>query len=562
MKLRAVLAIGFFLVGVALLLLAAPARAAGGEPPNPTQLPFNPRLEKPVLPANPSLADQGSIPYWSICLSCHGDKGQGLTDEWREQFGADKNCWTSKCHAANHPPQGFSFPHVVPPVIGPGTLTRFTTALELKEYIQKTMPWWKPGSLDEEKSWALTAYLLRENGALAKNQPFEISQAALAPVHLPIRARGGEFAWQGWLAILFGLGLAASLLLPKNSSARPAPGTRPSFILHLHPPSIPAAQMRWRYTLGAGGLAIFLTLTLVISGVLEMFFYIPTTQDAARSVQIITFSAPFGGLLRGLHFWAAQALLLVGGIHLLRVIFTGAYGRQRKFNFLLGLLLFAILALLNFTGYILRWDEGIHWALVVGANLLKTIPLTGAALYGFVIGGEAPGPATLTRFYAWHIFGLTLAALILSGWHIFRVRRDGGIAAPPASGERLPRSELLRREMVAMGLVSLGLLLVAMNFPAPLAAPLRANLPPSGAIRAPWFFLWLQSLLRLGDAFWMGIGVPLGMFALLAALPYLLPAPAEKEQGQWFPRAGRAAQILAGLLALAWLILTALERLR
>ncbi|GAB4397923.1 MAG: hypothetical protein OHK0031_17720 [Anaerolineales bacterium] len=561
MKFRALMAMGFLLVGMA-LLLAAPARAAGGEPPNPTQLPFNPRLEKPVLPEKPTLADQGAIPYWGICLSCHGDKGQGLTDEWREQFGADKNCWTSKCHAPNHPPQGFDFPHVVPPVVGPGTLTRFTTAQELKDYIQKTMPWWNPGSLNEEKSWALTAYLLRENGALGKTQEFNIAQAALAPVHLPIRPRESEFAWQGWLAILFGLGLAGSTFFGNSAAARPAPGTRPSFLLHLHPPSIPAAQMRWRYTLGAGGLAVFFTLILVISGVLEMFFYVPTTAEAARSVQVITFSVPFGGLIRGLHFWAAQGLMLVGVLHLLRVVFTGAYGEKRRFNFLLGLLLFVILLLMNFTGYILRWDEGIHWALVVGANLLKTIPLTGAALYRFVIGGEAPGPATLTRFYTWHIFGLTLAAIFFIGWHIFRVRRDGGIAAPPEAGERLPRVELLRREILAMGFASLGLLAVALIFPAPLAAPLREGLAPLSEIRAPWFFLWVQSLLRLGDAFWMGIGVPLGMAALMAALPYLLPAPAKDELGKWFPRAGRAAQILAAALLILWLVLTALERLR
>ncbi|PJB65890.1 MAG: hypothetical protein CO094_08600 [Anaerolineae bacterium CG_4_9_14_3_um_filter_57_17] len=562
MKFRAVMALGFFLVGFSLLLLAAPAHAARGEPPNPTQIPFNPRLEKPSLPENPTLADQGAIPYWGICLSCHGDKGQGLTDEWREQFGEDKNCWTSKCHASNHPPLGFNLPHQVPALVGAGTLARFTTAQELKNYIQKTMPWWNPGSLNEEKSWTLTAYLLRENGALAKDQQFDIAQASISPVHLPIRERQSEFSGQGWLAVLLGLGLAGSLLFANNPIPRPAPGTRPSFLLHLHPPTIPAAQMRWRYTLGAGGLAVFLTLILAVTGALEMFFYIPTTQNAAQSVQIITFSVPFGALIRGLHFWAAQTLVIVGVVHLLRVVFTGAYNAQRKFNFLLGLLVFAILLLMNFSGYILRWDEGIHWALVVGANLLKTIPLAGEALYGFVIGGDSPGPATLTRFYTWHIFGLTLAALLFTGWHIFRVRRDGGISAPPEAGERLSRVELLRREILTMGLASLVLLVISIFFPAPLAAPIRDAAIPLGDIRAPWFFLWLQGLLRLGDAFWMGVGIPLVMAALMAALPYIFPALPAEQQGKWFPRAGRAAQVLAGTLILVWLVLTLLEGVR
>ena len=281
-----------------------------------------------------------------------------------------------------------------------------------------------------------------------------------------------------------------------------------------------------------------------------------------RSVQIITFSVPFGALIRGLHFWAAQTLVIVGVVHLLRVVFTGAYNAQRKFNFLLGLLVFAILLLMNFSGYILRWDEGIHWALVVGANLLKTIPLAGEALYGFVIGGDSPGPATLTRFYTWHIFGLTLAALLFTGWHIFRVRRDGGISAPPEAGERLSRVELLRREILTMGLASLVLLVISIFFPAPLAAPIRDAAIPLGDIRAPWFFLWLQGLLRLGDAFWMGVGIPLVMAALMAALPYIFPALPAEQQGKWFPRAGRAAQVLAGTLILVWLVLTLLEGVR
>jgi len=86
---------------------------------------------------------------------------------------------------------------------------------------------------------------------------------------------------------------------------------RPNFFQHIHPPSIPAAQARWRYTLGAGGAAVFLVLVLVVSGALELFYYIPTTGEAALSVQTISFLVPFGGLVRNLHFWSAQLLLVV-----------------------------------------------------------------------------------------------------------------------------------------------------------------------------------------------------------------------------------------------------------
>ena len=95
---------------------------------------------------------------------------------------------------------------------------------------------------------------------------------------------------------------------------------RPNFFPHLHPPTIPAAQARWRYTLGAGGTAIFLVLVLVITGALEMFYYIPTPAEAALSIQTITYLVPFGGLIRNIHFWSAQLLIIVSAVHLVRCL--------------------------------------------------------------------------------------------------------------------------------------------------------------------------------------------------------------------------------------------------
>jgi quinol-cytochrome oxidoreductase complex cytochrome b subunit len=239
---------------------------------------------------------------------------------------------------------------------------------------------------------------------------------------------------------------------------------RPNFLHHLHPPTIPAAQARWRYTLGAGGTAIFLVLVIAVSGVLEMFYYIPTPTDAALSIQTITYLVPFGGLIRNIHFWSAQLLIIVSAVHLARIVFTGAYIPPRRFNYLLGLVLFVFSILLNFTGYILRWDTGIQWALVVGTNLIKTIPLFGNNLYQILVGGTEPGTATLIRFYAWHIFGLSIIASILIGWHAFRVRRDGGIALPPpklrTDLERISRFELVHRETLAMLLTSVALIVL------------------------------------------------------------------------------------------------------
>jgi len=335
---------------------------------------------------------------------------------------------------------------------------------------------------------------------------------------------------------------------------------RPTFFHHLHPPTIPAKQSRWRYTLGAGGTAIFLMLIVGATGILEMFYYVPTPDQAAQSIQIISYLVPFGGLVRNIHFWAAQLLLIVSAIHLVRVVFTGSYAPPRRFNYLLGLALFIFALLLDFTGYILRWDQGIQWALVVGTNLIKTIPLIGNSLYIILTGGTQPGLPTLIRFYAWHIFGLTLGAIILMVWHVFRVRRDGGIAVPPphlrADKERINRNELIRREVLAMLLTGAALILFAAFIPAPIAQPIADINIMSGDARAPWFFLWVQQMLKWGDPFIWGVLVPLMVLALLVLIPYIFPKPADAEFGKWFPRSNRLAQIVLAVIALLIIVLT------
>ena len=337
---------------------------------------------------------------------------------------------------------------------------------------------------------------------------------------------------------------------------------RPNFFHHLHPPTIPAAQARWRYTLGAGGIALFLTLLLVITGALEMFYYIPTPTDAPLSIQTITYLVPFGGLIRNIHFWSAQLLIIFSAVHLVRVVFTGAYIPPRRFNYLLGLILFLFFILLNFTGYILRWDTGIQWALIVGTNLIKTIPLIGNNSYQILIGGTQPGSAALIRFYAWHIFGLAIMTAILIGWHIFRVRRDGGIALPPprlrTDPERISRFALVRREILAMLLTSAALIMLSVFSPAPIASPITQLTSIEAESRAPWFFLWVQQMLKWGDPFLWGILVPVACLLILTLIPYIFPKPLEGELGSWFPKSNRLAQITLATIAFLIILLTIL----
>lgn len=337
---------------------------------------------------------------------------------------------------------------------------------------------------------------------------------------------------------------------------------RPSFFHHLHPPTIPAAQARWRHTLGAGGTAIFLMLVIGATGILEMFYYSPNPQEAALSVQTITYHVPFGWLIRNLHYWAAQLLLIVSAVHFLRVVFTAAYSHPRRFNYLLGLALFVLSILLDFTGYILRWDVDICYPLLTGTNLLKTIPLIGDFLFRIAVGGGEACATALLRFYTWHIFGLTILVVILGFWHAFCVRRDGGIAVPPPTlrvhAERISRNELVRREVLATFIVSIVLMLLSVFFPAPIAPAMSVSIRESvtESVAAPWFFLWVQQMLKWGDPFIFGVLIPTGILVFLALIPYIFPKPADTDIGSWFPKSNRVVQVVVGLIGLFILILT------
>ena len=123
------------------------------------------RLAEPTLPAEPSLADHGAQVYWLYCLPCHGDKGQGLTDEFRETYPPeDNNCWGRGCHGRNPYEGGFTLPTTVPQLIGPGSLTKFASVANLNGLIRAAMPFEDPGVLTEEQAWQVTAFILRENG--------------------------------------------------------------------------------------------------------------------------------------------------------------------------------------------------------------------------------------------------------------------------------------------------------------------------------------------------------------------------------------------------------------
>lgn len=334
---------------------------------------------------------------------------------------------------------------------------------------------------------------------------------------------------------------------------------RPSFFLHLHPPTIPAREARFWYTFGLGGLSLYLFIVLTITGALELIYYVPSAAEANHSLHLINLLVPYGQLVRSLHFWAAQALVVTSILHMIRIVLSGAYKPPRRFNWLLGLGLLLAVLLFDFTGYGLRWDSDIAWALTVGTNLLKSIPVVGAGLYALVVGGPEIDHPTIVRFFGWHIYGLPLIAIFMIFWHIFRVRRDGGISRSEAKAETprsVHRSELARREVLAALIASILLLSVAALFPPGLGPSADfANLPAEAT--APWFFVWIQQMLRLGPPFLMGVFVPFVFLVTLALLPYVIDRSAQGV-AIWFNAQGRWAQGITLAIVALILALTAI----
>ncbi|HKJ27278.1 MAG TPA: cytochrome b N-terminal domain-containing protein [Anaerolineales bacterium] len=333
---------------------------------------------------------------------------------------------------------------------------------------------------------------------------------------------------------------------------------RPNFFYHLHQPNFHKREGSFFYSFGLGFTAAFLFAALILTGILEVFYYVPSSAEANQSLQVITYLVPYGSLIRGIHYWAGQLLLGVAILHMLRVVLTGSYKRPRRFNWLLGLVLLVLVLFANFTGYGLRWDEDVAWALLVGTNLLKTVPWVGDALFQVAVGSSTIGEQTIVRFYGWHIYGLSLIALFFVGWHIFRVRRDGGISTSPKEipFPKIPRDEVIQKEVIGMFVISILLVALALLFPPGLSAAADFNNIPEDAT-APWFFIWIQLLLRNGNALLMGVIVPSVVLLLLGLVPYLLDRSGSEEgTGIWFNKKGRIAQITVLVIILGITTLT------
>src|SRR3954468_23107803 len=180
---------------------------------------------------------------------------------------------------------------------------------------------------------------------------------------------------------------------------------------------------RWRYVWGST--LVFAFAVQVITGIVLWSAYSPSSHTAWESVYYIQYEMAGGWLVRGLHHFMAQAMVVLLALHLMQVVIDGAYRAPREVNFWLGLILMQIVLGLSLTGYLLPWDQKGYWATRVATNLLSVVPLVGPQLQQLVVGGSDYGHLTLTRFFALHAGVLPGLLAVFLVMHVAIFRRHG-----------------------------------------------------------------------------------------------------------------------------------------
>jgi ubiquinol-cytochrome c reductase cytochrome b subunit len=294
---------------------------------------------------------------------------------------------------------------------------------------------------------------------------------------------------------------------------------------------------RWAYVFGSALLGTFLV--QVVTGISLMTSYAPSEKTAWASVHYITFIQSGGWLVRGLHHFGAQAMVVVLAAHLAQVALFGAYKKPREMTWWLGLSLFAMTLGFALTGYLLPWDQKGYWATRVATNIAGTVPVVGDATQKMLQGGAEYGSLTLTRFYALHVAVLPALLVLIVTAHVALFRKHGVTPSARADLKRVDAffpKQLLKDTVAVLAVVAVVFVLAWNEHGAPLDAP--ADPASDYPARPEWYFLALFQLLKYfhGPLEIVGtIVLPAVLGAYLFALPLLDRKPGTALRGRVGP---------------------------
>lgn len=331
-------------------------------------------------------------------------------------------------------------------------------------------------------------------------------------------------------------------------------------IVPLQKKTVPVHKLSYWYFLG--GITLFLFLIQVCTGILLLLYYRPGANEAFESVQYIMTRVQFGWLVRSIHSWAANLMILTAFAHMFSVVFLRAYRKPRELTWVSGMLLLFLAMGFGFSGYLLPWNTLAFFATKVGTEITGQVPVIGHSLMVFLRGGEDVTGATLTRFFGFHVAVLPGLTTLLILVHLALVQYFG-ISVPPNVEARWNASpadarlmkffpNFLLRELMAW-YIALGVLgALAAIRPWELGTKADPFAPAPAGIRPEWYFMFMfQSLKKIPARVWFVDGEVVGIlvFGLAGSLWLLLPFFDQVGRGR-----GRKFIFGAGVFALSYII--------
>ncbi len=278
------------------------------------------------------------------------------------------------------------------------------------------------------------------------------------------------------------------------------------------------------FTLGSATLFIFAL--QVITGVWQLFYYVPTVDHAYASLSYFRIFVPYGWLIQGIHYWGANLMTILIALHMIRVFIWGAYKKPRELTWLFGILLLLLTVGLIFTGAALPWDERGYWAAEVGTSMAGTVPLIGHFIINFLRGGFAMSQLTLSRFFVFHVAILPGLTFLLVAFHLMAFRKFGSVG-PWNESKRTKIGNFwpdqVAKDLMVSGLIFLLLIGLSAYFPAPFTGPAD----PGDAAFLPkpeWNFLFLYQLIKsfAGSAEVIGtVGIPSILLLIFILVPFI-----------------------------------------
>ena len=322
-------------------------------------------------------------------------------------------------------------------------------------------------------------------------------------------------------------------------SRRPNPRLQPhadSFWLHMRPSYFHRDMTGLYPTFRLGWLSTYFVVFETLTGLFLMVWYTPSPEAAYGNMINILSNVPLGQLMRDLHRLGAEAMVLIVVLHMLRTFFTGSYKKPRQFTWFSGIILLIATAFLSFSGYLLPWDQLALWAVTIGASMVEAAPpeVVGSNLNLLLRGGPDIGANGLLRFYLLHVLAVPALLYIFTGVHYYKVIIHGHSLPPQKenigedTAKRVPLDkrvyfipDALTSEMMWIGVTTFILVMLAIwFFHAPLEAHADPQVTPKGTT-APWYFLWIQGALKLGDKVLWGIIFPTIVLVGLMIWPYI-----------------------------------------